>query len=317
MEDGYSFLLLAVAAGAAAAVYLAALRYRRAKKEQVTEEDIKTMVSEGQETGVLETSEAEMIANIFEFDEKDASDIMTHRKHITALDGSMPLEDAARFVLKESSNSRFPVFGKDLDDIIGTVHMRDVLIHAEDSLEGKMGLASVPGLLRKAYFIPETRNIASLFKEMQLRKVHMAVVIDEYGQTAGIVTMEDILEEIVGNILDEYDEDEQFIVPMGNGAFIMQGMTPLEEAQEALGIEFPKEDLENYDTVNGMLISRLNRIPDERERPVVDYQGCRFFVTMVADKMISVVRVVKLPKEESEGDSEAAEKGIKRETAEK
>lgn len=305
MDDGYSYLLIVLAAAAIVAGVAAWLvwRYCRMKGENVTEEDIKTMVNEGHEQGVLETSEAQMITNIFEFDEKDAGDIMTHRKNITALDGTMLLKDAARFVLREGTNSRYPVYGKDLDDIIGTVHMRDVLIHADNPQEESLELAGVPGLLREAHFIPETRSINSLFKEMQRRKIHMEIVIDEYGQTAGIVTMEDILEEIVGNILDEYDVDEQYIVPAGPDAWTMSGMTPLEEAQKAMGIEFSEEDLENYDTVNGLLISRLDRIPSEEERPEVHCQGYLFSVTRVENKMIASVRVTKLAAEADLEDS--------------
>ena len=208
MDDGYGHpgIFLAAAAIAVIAGYLI-WRYQKSKAENVTEEDIKTMVNEGHEQGVLESSEAEMISNIFEFDDKEAGDIMTHRKNIVALDGSMTVREASRFVLKEASNSRFPVYGEDLDDIIGTVHIRDVLVHAENPGEAQTALRLVPGMLRSAHFIPETRNINSLFKEMQSQKIHMEIVIDEYGQTAGLVTMEDILEEIVGNILDEYDED--------------------------------------------------------------------------------------------------------------
>ena len=270
-------------------------KYVRSRQENVTEEDIMTMVNEGHEQGVLESSEAEMITNIFEFDEKEAGDIMTHRKNIVALDGSMTLKEAARFVLKEASNSRYPVYGKDLDDIIGTVHMRDVLVHAENLQESRMEIANVPGVLRPAHFIPETRNINSLFQEMQSQKIHMEIVIDEYGQTAGIVTMEDILEEIVGNILDEYDVDEQYIVRGEGDALIMSGMTPLEDAQDELGITFPEEDLENYDTINGLLISRLDRIPGEEEQPEIQYLGYRFCVLKVENKTIHSVRVTKIP----------------------
>lgn len=317
MDDGYSYLLLVLAAAAAAAVAAAWLVWRRfrMKKESVTEEDIKTMVNEGHERGVLETSEAQMITNIFEFDEKDAGDIMTHRKNITALDGSMLLKDAARFVLREGTNSRYPVFGRDLDDIIGTVHMRDVLIHADNPQEEEMELGVVPGLLREAHFIPETRSIDSLFKEMQRRKIHMEIVIDEYGQTAGIVTMEDILEEIVGNILDEYDVDEQYIVPIGPEAWTMRGMTPLEDAQKAMGISFSEEDLENYDTINGFLISRLDRIPDETERPQVRCEGYLFSVTKVENKMIASVRVTKIPKETASEDSDTETAKLSAKTA--
>ncbi len=287
---------LAVLAAAAYVVWC----YRRKKAENLTEEDIMTMVSEGQEQGVLERSEAEMITNIFELSDKQAQDIMTNRKNITALDGSMTLRDAARFILKEGNNTRFPVYGRDLDDILGTVHLRDVLIHAENTQEARMAIANVAGVMRPAHFIPVTRNINSLFKEMQSQKIHMEIVIDEYGQTAGLVTMEDILEEIVGNILDEYDVDEQYIVHGEGDALIMSGMTPLDEVGDELGVELSDEDLDDYDTLNGLLISRLDRIPEEGEQPEVCCLGYRFSVLKVEDRMIHSVRVTKLPPEERE-----------------
>lgn len=296
--------------GAAALIIAAYLlwKYKKSREENVTEEDIMTMVNEGHEQGVLETSEAEMITNIFEFDEKEAGDIMTHRKNIVAIDGAMTVKEAAKFVLKEANNSRFPVYGEDLDDIIGTLHLRDVLVRAENEHEAGMPIAKVPGLLRTAHFIPETRNIDSLFKEMQSQKIHMEIVIDEYGQTAGLVTMEDILEEIVGNILDEYDKDEQFIIRGENGVLIMKGLTPLEEVEDALKIHFPEEDLDNYDTINGLLISKLDRIPKEGEQPEVRYLGYLFEVTKVAHKMIHTIRVTKLPDDEAGTDGSADEK---------
>ena len=306
MEDGFSYSGLVLALVIAAAIYLV-WRYKKAHEENVTEEDIMSMVNEGQEQGVLESSEAEMITNIFEFDDKEACDIMTHRKNIVALDGSMTVREAAQFVLKETNNSRFPVYGDDLDDIIGTVHMRDVLIHAENGDEGDKPISEVPGILRSACFIPETRNINSLFKEMQSQKIHMEIVIDEYGQTVGIVTMEDILEEIVGNILDEYDIDEQFITRSEN-TWMMNGMTPLEDVQDELKVEFPEEDLDNYDTINGLLISKLDRIPKEGEQPEVRYLGYLFAVTKVANKMIHTVHVTPIPKEELEQEEDGGEK---------
>ena len=208
---------------------------------------------------------------------------------------------------RRGTNTRYPVYKEDMDDIIGTIHMRDVLVHAQDEREREMELAKVPGVLREAHFIPETRNLDSLFKEMQSQKIHMEIVIDEYGQTAGLVTMEDILEEIVGNILDEYDVEEKFIVRQDNGELIMNGMTPLREAKEALGIEFPEEDLDNYDTVNGLLISRLDRILQEGERPEVVYQGVRFSVLKVENKMIQSVRAERLWEESDPGDGRQEE----------
>lgn len=310
MDDGYSYLGIIIAAAALCAVAYVVWRYYKSKGENVTEEDIMTMVNEGHEQGLLKAGEAKMITNIFELDDKEAGDIMTHRKNMTALDGAMSLAEAARFVLKEGNNSRYPVYGKDLDDIIGTLHMRDVLVHAENEQESGTKIAEVPGLLREAHFIPETRNISSLFKEMQSQKIHMEIVIDEYGQTAGLVTMEDILEEIVGNIMDEYDVDEEYIVQSGNDALLMSGMTPLEDAQEALGITFSEEDLDTYDTMNGLLISRLDRIPQEGEQPEVRYLGLLFEVVKVENKMIHSVRVRPIPESEQEGGSQIFEAAV-------
>lgn len=262
-----------------------------ARDDNVTEEDIMSMVNEGHEQGILKASEAEMITNIFELDDKEAGDIMTHRKNLVALDCQMTLRDAVNFILKEGNNSRYPVYQKDVDDIIGILHMKDALIYSEHGGNGVRPLKEISGLIREAHFIPETRKISSLFKDMQSKKVHMAVVVDEYGQTAGIVTMEDILEEIVGNILDEYDVDEEFIVQSEDGSFIMSGMTPLEDAAEVLELDFEEEDYDMYDTVNGFLVSKLDRIPQENEESEVEYQGYCFKIMRVQNKIIHSVRV--------------------------
>ena len=197
-------------------------------------------------------------------------------------------------MLKECNNSRFPVYGQDLDDILGTVHLRDVMVHVQNPHEARMAVANVPGVMRTAHFIPETRNISSLFKDMQSQKIHMEIVVDEYGQTAGLVTIEDILEEIVGNIMDEYDVDEQYIVRGEGDALIMSGMTPLEDAEEELGISFTEEDRNNYDTLNGLLISRLDRIPKEDEHPEIPYLGFLFSVLKVEGRILHSVRVTRI-----------------------
>lgn len=261
--------------------------------ENVTEEDIMSMVNEGHEQGVLEAREAEMITNIFELNDKEAGDIMTHRKNLVSLDGEMMLKEAVTFILTEGYNSRYPVYKKDVDDIIGILHMKDALIAAEIEENGSRQLWEIEGLLREAHFIPETRNLDTLFKEMQSRKIHMVIVVDEYGQTSGIVTMEDILEEIVGNILDEYDMDEEFIVPSDDGTYVMNGMTTLEDVERALDIEFDEEDYDSYDTINGLLISRLDRIPQEGEESEVSIMGYKFKILQVENKMIQTVRVWK------------------------
>lgn len=259
--------------------------------DNVTEEDIMSMVNEGHEQGVLEADETEMITNIFELGDKEASDIMTHRTNITALDGAMTLGDAVDFILNEGINTRYPVYREDIDDIIGILHMRDAMVCVKKPGCKDKPLMELEGLLRDACFIPETRSIDTLFKEMQSGKIHMEIVVDEYGQTAGLLTMEDILEEIVGNIMDEYDEEEDFIAAREDGSYIMSGLTPLDDVMEVLGIEFPEEDSDTYDTLNGYLISRLDRIPQEGENPQVDFGGYTFEVIKAGNKMIESVLV--------------------------
>jgi len=257
--------------------------------DKVTEEDIMYMVNEGHDQGVLEASEAEMITNIFELDDKVASDIMTHRKNVVALDGETTLKEAMDFIVKEANNSRFPVFEEDIDNIVGILHMRDVLYFAERAEFLDKPIRQIDGLLREARLIPETRNINALFKEMQSEKIHMEIVIDEYGQTAGIVTMEDILEEIVGNIMDEYDDEEPEIVSKDDDTFELSGMASLDDVEDALHMEFDEDDKDNFDTLNGFLISRLGHLPEEDEKGSVVFGEYEFEIMAVENKTIKTV----------------------------
>ena len=274
--------------------------------DNVTQEDIMLMVNEGHEQGILEAREAEMITNIFELNAKTAGDIMTHRTNVVALEADMLLEEAVAYILTEAGNSRFPVYEKDIDDIVGLLYLRDALVYAEQDENRARPIKELPGLLREAHFIPETRRIDTLFKEMQSRKIHMEIVVDEYGQTAGIATMEDILEEIVGNILDEYDKEEELIVKREDGSYLFDGLTPLEDVAEALEIGFSEEDRDNYDTLNGFLISRLDRIPKEDEQPEAAYGGYLFKAVSVENKMLHRVIAVLDKKEQEEENGEAA-----------
>ena len=264
--------------------------------DDVTEEEIISMVKEGHEQGVLQESEAEMIHNIFEFDDKEAKDIMTHRKNVAAVDGEMQLCQVLEFVLN-GNNSRFPVYREDIDNIIGIIHMKDVMIESRKGQYLDWRVQDIPGLVREAVFIPETRNINDLFKMMQSQKNHMVVVVDEYGQTAGIVAMEDILEEIVGNIFDEYDEEETAIVRQEDGSYIMSGMASFDEVCELLQISMGEQE---FDTLNGFLISLIGKIPADHERFRLEHQGWEFQVSAVRDKMIHTVRVTKIPQEEED-----------------
>ncbi len=256
----------------------------------VTEEEIISMVNEGHEQGILLASEAEMITNIFEYGEKEAQDIMTPRTNIVAIDDDMLLKDAIHFMLKEN-NSRYPVYEESIDYISGIINLKDALrIHATDETLNKP-LKEMKGLIREAHFVPETRKIDSLFKSMQSMKIQMMIVVDEYGQTVGLVAMEDILEEIVGNILDEYDEDEEYIEDKGNDEYIIEGLTPLEELEEKLQIEFYEEE---FDTLNGYLISKMEKIPEEGEEFEIIVDEYLFKVISVQNKMIQSVLVTKI-----------------------
>lgn len=263
-------------------------------EDSVTEDEIVSMVNEGHEQGVIEASEAEMINNIIEFGDKEAGDIMTHRKNIMAVSGDMLLESAVTDLL-EAGYSRAPVYEEELDNVIGFLNLKDAVLAARDPSSAGKTIREINGLLREIRFIPETRNINDLFKTMQSEKIHIVMVVDEYGQIDGLITMEDVLEEIVGNILDEYDDEEKYVIHLENG-YLFQGMTPLDEVSELLDLRLEDEE---YDTLNGFLISLLDRIPGEDEKPELDYEGYHFAVEKVENKMIHTVRVTSLPKEEN------------------
>lgn len=257
----------------------------------VTEEEIRSMVSEGQEQGVLQDAEANMITNIFEFSDKEVRDIMTHRNDICGIEGTMSLEDAISFML-QGNNSRFPVFLDNIDHIIGIVHIRDAVQKDSETGNEKKEIRQIKGLMRQPMYVPETRNIESLFHSMQSTKTQMAIVIDEYGQTAGLVSMEDILEEIVGNIMDEYDEDESFITPSGKpGEFVALGRTPIETVEKRFGIDLHEDE---FETLNGLLISKMDRIPEEDEKYDVTIDGYNFSILEVQNHMITSVGVKKI-----------------------
>lgn len=268
----------------------------REDENDVTEEEIINMVNEGHEQGVIQASEAEMISNIFEYGEKEAQDIMTHRKNIIAIDGAMGLKDAIDFMISEK-NSRYPVYEENIDHIIGILHLKDACRVSRETSRKNTPVKNVKGLLREVYFVPQTKNIDELFKEMQSQKLQMVIVVDEYGQTDGLVAMEDILEEIVGNIMDEYDEDKEYIEDKGNDEYIIEGKTPLEEIEVRFGIDFTDAE---FETLNGFLISRLDRIPEPDEEYEVDYSGYHFKILSVQKKMIHSVLVTKLKQETEE-----------------
>ncbi|MFR8547713.1 MAG: hemolysin family protein [Lachnospiraceae bacterium] len=265
-------------------------------EQEVTEDEIITMVNEGHEQGVFNASEAEMIQNIFELDDKKAGDIMTHRKNIIALSGAMNLHDAISFMVGESV-SRFPVYEDSVDNILGVIHFRDAMkFHTMGTYDDWL-IRDISGLVRSVRYIPQTRGIDVLFRNMQAEKLQMVIVVDEYGQTAGLVTMEDILEEIVGNIQDEYDNELPLIHEESQGTYLMDGMAPLDEVTQTLGFLLEEAD-QDYGTLNGLLISRLDRIPTDGEQAEVVAYGYLFQIMSVKNKMICSVRITKYKEEE-------------------
>lgn len=256
-------------------------------REDVTEEEIISMVNEGHEQGVLLASEAAMIHNIFEFGDKEAKDIMTHRKSLIALDGELSYHDAVVFI-NENSKSRYPVYQEDIDHIIGVLHIKDALAYAQRNELFRTSIKDIPELIREAEFVPETLNINTLFTRMQANKSHMVIVVDEYGQTSGVVAMEDILEEIVGNIEDEHDEVELLIRRNPDGSYLMDGLADMEDVVEALKI--PVEE-DSFDTLNGLLVSLLGKIPSDGETAMIHAYGYEFNVQRVEDKMIREVLI--------------------------
>ncbi|NLK74716.1 MAG: HlyC/CorC family transporter [Clostridiales bacterium] len=261
-------------------------------EENVTEEEIISMVNEGQEKGVFNAGEAEMISNIIEMGEKEADDIMTHKKKIIAISAEMSIEEALHLMLAEKY-SRYPLYEDNLDNIIGIIYLKDVI---KSYISNEHKDKTLKEIAREAYFVPDTININTLLKDMKAKNVHVAISIDEYGQTAGLVTMEDILEEIVGNIQDEYDEEENLIISKDEEGFIVKGSITLEDLEEELDITIDHED---FDTLNGLLIYLLDRIPEDGEKAELEYQGYRFNILETKNKMISQVSISKLPEIEA------------------
>lgn len=253
---------------------------------KITEDEIRMMVDAGQEEGTIQNIEGEMIDNIFEFDDTLVSEIMTHRTDIVALPVEATLDEVFE-VMNREKYTRVPVYEETIDNIIGILHVKDLLQFKDNKDEDQFNIRD---LIRKPYFIPETKKTDELFKELQKNKMHMAVVIDEYGGTAGIVTIEDLLEEIVGNIFDEYDEEEKFIEKIDENTYMFDGSINLELVGETMQAELPTGE---YETLNGFILDQLGRIPDESEKPVIEFNNIIFKVEEIEEKRINKVKACK------------------------
>lgn len=254
--------------------------------EEKVEEEILSMVEEGYEQGVIEDNEVEMISNIFEFSDKDARDIMTNRQKILAVENTVDVEEALKYAL-ENNFSRYPVYEEDLDSIIGVIHLKDLV-----SAYMVNPHTPVVEVMEEPIFIHPTFNISKLLQKMQSEKIHMSIVVDEYGQTEGLVAMEDIIEEIVGNILDEHDEvEEEDIKKISEDEYMVDGGASLNDLEDVIDVDFPDED---FETLNGFLLYKLGRLPVENEDTEIIYRGYKFIPVKICDKMITLVRITKI-----------------------
>ena len=268
-----------------------------ADEEVVTEEEIRMMVDVGGEKGVIEDTQIEMINKIFEFDDIDVADIMTHRTDMVCIDDDEPLSEAVKLSI-ENGFSRIPVYEEDPDNIIGIVYIKDFLKYVGTNLPKTK---TVKDMMRPAYYVPETKRCGELFTEMTEKRVQMAVVVDEYGGTAGIVTLEDVLESIVGNIQDEYDQEDEEISIINDTTFEIDGITDIEEVEEHIGKTLPEGD---YDTIGGYIISVLGFLPQDGEMNEVTFENVKFTVLNVEERRIGKVKVEILPIEEKEKEEE-------------
>ena len=254
------------------------------EEEVVTEEEIKMMVDQGQEKGVIKKNEKDLINNVFLLNDIDAAEIMTHRTDIFAIE----INDNIYELLDEIDDykySRIPVYEETIDDIKGILFLKDILKALSNGKKIK-----IKDIMREAYYVPETKPIDEVFKELQKNKMQMAIVVDEYGGTSGLLTMEDILEELVGNIFDEYDDVEVEYNKIDENTYMVEGSIPLYELKKITGIEIPEGD---YDTLSGYLIEKLGRIPEDDEKPVIEDEKLTYKVEELEDKRIKWVKICK------------------------
>ena len=271
-----------------------------AEEEEVTEEDIRALVDMGEESGAIEEAEKEMIENIFEFNNLTAENVMTHRTDVTAIWVDEEW-DVILQTIRETGLSRFPVYNEDMDDIIGTLNTRVFLLNMQTEHP-----RTLREMIREAYFVPSTVQADMLFRNMQMKKIHMAIVVDEYGGVSGIVTMEDLLEEIVGNIYDEFDpQAEAEITRVDEDTWRISGQAALEDVVDALSVELPLE--EDYDTFGGLIFSQFTIIPEDGSQPEVDCHGLHIVVEKIEDHRVEKALVTKLP-EESEDELEETDR---------
>jgi CBS domain containing-hemolysin-like protein len=258
----------------------------------VSEEEIRAMAEAGHEEGAIEEEEKELIHSIFEFGDTVVREVMTPQPDVVAIDASRSLEEVMDMVIRHGY-SRIPVYRDSMNEVVGIVYAKDVLRETRSGRNGR----TLEQLARPAHFVPESKKVSDLLKDMQREKFHVAVVVDEYGSVAGLVTLEDLLEEIVGEIADEYDREEPQVEPAGDGRFRVNARLPVDELNEILEVELPDEE---WDTVGGLMMAVLGHLPQQGER--VDFEGLRFTADRVQGRRIAKVLIERLEPKPSGGE---------------
>ena len=274
--------------------------------ETVTEEEIRMMVDVGEEKGAIDKEEREMINNVFEFNDKTVSEIMIPRTQIYAVDMNLSISKVVEEITEDDEfrYSRIPVYDETIDEIKGVVYIKDILLSTKNKN------VKIKNLIKEAYFVPETKPLNELFEELRKNRKQIAIVVDEYGGTAGIVTMEDILEEIVGEIYDEYDIVQKLYEKIDENTFIFNGSVSVSEVEKILDVDIPEGD---YDTISGYLIEELGKIPDENEKPVIETEKVIYKIEKVKDKRITKIKACKVQPVEINEEEKETEHGEEKE----
>ena len=256
-----------------------------ATEENVTEEEIRMMVDLGEEKGTIEVGEKEMIENVFDFNNITAAEVMTHRKDIVGIPKNASLEEIVS-LMDEEKYTRFPIFEDDIDNIIGMLHSKDVIKYLNNKNNLKF---NIDDIIRPIYFVPDSKMIDDIFRELQKNKMYMAAVVDEYGGTAGILTIEDLMEQLVGNIFDEYDAEEPVdFVALDENTQLVNGTVNLVEVEKKFDKKLPADE---YDTLGGFIMGHLGFVPEEGDRPEFEFNGLLFKVEEVVEKRITKVKI--------------------------
>lgn len=255
-------------------------------KQSKAEEEILSLVEEGKEKGLIEDDTKDIIENVFDFDDTVAYEIMTHRRDMVILEDTDTLDEVVKVAIS-SGHSRIPVYKEDIDNIIGILYVKDLLRFVGKEAPEDFSLSSI---IRKAMFVPRTKDLHSLYNQMTKEKTQIAVIVDEYGGTEGIVTLEDLIEDILGSIQDEYDDEEEEITKISDVKYTVDGSTPVDDVSELVGVEIDDCDCE---TIAGLILDKLGRVPQNNERPMIGIPGLKLKVIETEDRRITKVLIEK------------------------